>query len=92
MPGELSHSDHLGDIQEAARDTSLTGAKCSQEKAQDMYGLGRQGCPAVLLFLSVEMCFLGGDGSNLGRSQQIRVGVNRKMPLGIQMGRVRRSL
>lgn len=30
VPGELSHSHHLGDLREADRDTSLTWAKCSQ--------------------------------------------------------------
>lgn len=58
VPGELSHSHHLGDLREADRDTSLTWAKCSQEKAEAMYGLAQQGCTEVLLFLSVEMCFL----------------------------------
>lgn len=92
VPGELSHSHHLGDLREADRDTSLTWAKCSQERVEAVYGLAQQGCTAVLLFLSVEMCFLRGDGSNLGRSQQIRIGDNRKMPLGVQVDRIRRSL
>lgn len=32
------------------------------------------------------------NGSNPGKSQQIRVGGNRRTPLGVCMGRIRRSM
>lgn len=34
------------------------GPSALKEKAEAMYGLAQQGCTEVLLFLSVEMCFL----------------------------------